>query len=323
MPSDNYPYAVGRVRLLENALLDPTKLARLRELDYTDALRQLNDWGYAADYPVKSDPDALIAFRRGEVRAQVAEITPDPSLTDLFYLDADATNLKLLLKSRLLGGLDDADDAMLAGVFPLGVLQQAVDTRDYTALGDTLCAKLTALEDALTRHVDPRALSAAVDNAIFAHVAAVLHKNKNEFCTRYFTTKIDFINVVSVLRARALGWDETDLYPMLVPGGEVTEGALRAAVSADETQLDSLLASGRGGAHVRNALELYRTGLFAEARDRIDATLLAFAADERYDPFGIGPIAYYILASESECRALRVLFAKKRAGIADGQKGGA
>lgn len=313
MPSDNYPYAVGRVRLLENALLDRGKLARLRELGYDEALRQLNDWGYAADYPIKNDPDALIAFRRAEVRAQVAEITPDPALTDLFYLDMDATNLKLLLKSRLLGGKAEADEALSAGVFPLDTLRQAVENADYSALGEPLCGALGSLEAELKLHVDPRLLSASVDKAIFSHIAAVLKKRRNAFCSNYFTNKIDYTNVLSVLRARALGWDETDLAPMLAPGGRLDEPTLLAALSAAEEQLPALLASGFNAEGLRRALELYRSGSFEAARDQIDESLLALALEGRYDSFGIGPIAWFILASESECRTLRVLFAKKRA----------
>ena len=162
-------------------------------------------------------------------------------------------------------------------------------------------------------HVDPRLLSASVDKAIFTHIAAVLKKRRNAFCSNYFTNKIDYTNVLSVLRARALGWDETDLAPMLAPGGRLDEPTLLAALSAAEEQLPALLASGFNAEGLRRALELYRSSSFEAARDQIDESLLALALEGRYDSFGIGPIAWFILASESECRTLRVLFAKKRA----------
>ena len=49
MPSDNYPYAVGRIKIIEGSLLGESKLARLNELSYAEALKQLNDWGFSAD----------------------------------------------------------------------------------------------------------------------------------------------------------------------------------------------------------------------------------------------------------------------------------
>ncbi|MEG2083829.1 MAG: V-type ATPase subunit, partial [Oscillospiraceae bacterium] len=119
MPSDSYPFAVGRVKLLENGLLDRSKLARLNELTLPEAVRALSDWGYAADYPVKNDIDGMVAFRRRELRSVIDEVTPDKELTDLFYLETDATNFKLLLKYRMLGGygFDHAD--LQSGLFPI------------------------------------------------------------------------------------------------------------------------------------------------------------------------------------------------------------
>ncbi|MEG2233986.1 MAG: V-type ATPase subunit [Oscillospiraceae bacterium] len=312
MPSDNYPYAVGRVKLIENSLLDRSKLLRLRELNYFEALKQLVDWGYAADNPVKTDPDALIDFRRAEVRSIVYDITPNPGLTDLFYLDMDATNIKLLLKSRLLGGEELADEALSKGVFDVSLLRAMVAEKSYSELGEPLCSAMSQLEETLTHHVEPRLLSAAVDNAFFSYIQSSLRKNKNEFCKRYFTSKIDFTNVLSVLRARELHWDKSDFEPMIVCGGDIDRNALLDAVIADEDKLPAILGVGENGDSIKKALGLYMGGSLEEARDMINESLLSLARDERFDSFGIGPIAYFMLASEHEFRTLRVLFAKKR-----------
>ncbi len=314
MPSDNYPYAVGRIRVLESSLLDEGKRARLRELPFAEAVRQLSDWGYAADYPVRTDPDGMIAFRRAEVRALIADLTPRPRLTDLFYLDIDATNIKLLMKNHLLGG-ENYDDVELAqGVFDPELLRDCVQSGRYEPLGPALDEALRAVDAEMKKRVDPRILSAGVDNAFFAHIHAVLAQEKNAFCTRYFTGKIDFQNLLGVLRARELGWDETDFRPMVIPGGQISADRLLAAVSGDEEELGKYLFVGECADEIRKAVSLYKSGSLEQARDLIEASQLALAEKERYDAFGIGPIAYFLLASEAECRALRVLFAKKRTG---------
>lgn len=315
MPTDNFPYAVGRVRILENSLLGSARIQRLTELPYAEALRQLSDWGFAADYPVRTDPDGMIDFRRGEVRAEIAEITPKPQLTDLFYLDIDATNVKLLMKNKLLGGENGDEVQLAAGLFAPDVLRAAVDSGDYAALGPVLDKGLRAVGDEMKKRVDPRILSAGVDNAFFAHIQAVLAKEHNRFCTLYFTSKIDFINVLGVLRARELGWDETDYAPMIVPGGQIPAENLRGAVGADGESFGRLLFAGDNAEAIRQAVSLYRSGSLEEARGVIHASLLSLARGEHYDSFGIGPIAYYLLANEDECRALRVMFAKKRAQV--------
>jgi hypothetical protein len=39
MPRPSYPYAVGRIRVLETRMLDGAKWSRLREADYQEGLR--------------------------------------------------------------------------------------------------------------------------------------------------------------------------------------------------------------------------------------------------------------------------------------------
>lgn len=326
MPSDNYPYAIGRVKIIENTLLDAQRMARLRELPYTDAVRQLSDWGYAADYPVKTDPDALIEFRRKELRAAVDDVTPDKELTDLFYLETDATNVKLLIKYRALGGEEVEATALPDGVFEAATLRECVISGDYSPLGGTLADALDKADDALGDDFNPRILSATVDNAFFAHIFEVLARKKNEFCARYFRTNVDYINVLGVLRARALGWNAEEYAPMTVEGGVIeAETLLEALAAPDDKLADTLAVRGRtdlveldcsDAAVIKNAVELYRAGEFESARGALSGALTELANDERFDSFGIGPVACFALASEREARELRVLFAKKRAGAA-------
>ncbi len=314
MPSDTYPFAVGRIRVIESSLLDRSKLARLAELPYEGALKLLCEWGYAADYPIKTDADALIAFRRTEVRGIIEDVTPDKALTDLFYLDMDATNIKLLIKSRLLGNEDFSSDELTPGLFPIETLRECVSKKDYEPLGEELAQSLKKAEDVLKRERNPRLLSAAVDNAFYSYIMSVLKTHKNEFCTRYFTAKTDFTNILSVLRARALHWDSIELAPMIVPGGTLSGETLCDALECESEKLPSLLAKGDNADAESRALSLYSGGSAEAARASLDEYLLNMAREEKFDPFGIGPIAYFLLASESECKALRVLFAKKRVG---------
>lgn len=326
MPSDNYPYAIGRIKIIENSLLDAQRIARLSELPYAEAVRQLADWGYAADYPVKTDPDALIDFRRKEARALVDEVTPDKELTDLFYLETDATNVKLLLKYRALGGEGLEATPLPDGVFDAETLRECVLSGDYSPLGGVLAERLDKADDAIGEGFNPRTLSAAVDNAFFAHAFEILAAKKNAFCSNYFKTKVDFINVLSVLRARALGWDEEAFAPMIVAGGNISNEALLEAVSANDDKLAELLAvrsrtdlvelDNSDAKVIKSAIELYRAGAFEDARDALADALIKFARDERYDSFGLGPVACFALLSEREAKALRVMFAKKRAGAA-------
>jgi V/A-type H+-transporting ATPase subunit C len=314
MPSDSYPYAIGRVKIIENALLDHARLQRLSELALEDAVKQLSDWGYAAEFPVKDDVDAMIDFRLGEIRDLVREVSPDMALTNLFWLSLDAINLKYLIKARMLKQGEVANSELEQGVFALDVLRRCVSEGDYTPLGQPLADDMTRAEQLLTTETNPRKLSALVDNAIYAHIFSVLGAKHNEFCVRYFKAKIDFTNIVSVFRAKALSWDTAELSEMLVRGGDIPADRLRDSLVAEESRVAGLLGVGPYADLIKKTLELLpgAGGLTAVAEGFNDA-LLDLAKDERFDSFGIGPIAYFMLRGEAECRALRVIFARKRA----------
>ncbi|MEA5051252.1 MAG: V-type ATPase subunit [Oscillospiraceae bacterium] len=312
MPTDNYPYAVGRIRVLESGLLGDAKLARLAELPYDAARRQLLDWGFAAEYPVKEDADGLIDYRRREIRDVIRELTPQPELTDLFYLEYDAINLKLLLKQRLLGGGDVVATELTPGVFDPALLDGAVDAKDYAALGEPLCSRMNDVEARMALSPDPRVLSAMVDDAVFAYIFAALDKHKNAFCEDYFRRKADYTNILSLLRARALRMSEADFEQMLVGGGAIGKDALAGCLGAETELLAARLGGGENGEAVKPALAAYAAGGARAASDALQKALLDAGTAQRDDPFGIGALAAFLLRGEYECRALRRMFAEKR-----------
>lgn len=314
MPSANYPFAVGRIKIIENSLLGESKLARLGELGYAEALKQLNDWGFSAEYPDKTDVDALIDYRRKDIRNTVFDLTPNPELTNLFWLEFDAINLKLLLKSGLLGGNDSIDvSALTGGVFEPSLIRDCVDTKKYEPLGEPLCESMNEVEKRMKLSADPRVLSALVDRAIFGYIFNSLKKNKNAFCINYFKEKADFTNVTSLLRARALKWSAGELSDMLIEGGSIETKSVLSGLEVPADKLAKLFSSSEAGGEIKSALALYNSGSVNSAAESLEKALLSTVRDEKNDSFGIGPIAYYLLMGEYECRALRRMFAKKRA----------
>lgn len=297
MPSASYPYAVGRVRVLEQSLLGDDKLKRLTEAVRGEFPRLLSDWGFAADCPVRNDVDALVEWREHNVREIVAELTPNPALTDLFFMDIDAANIKLLIKSREMG---EQTGEMQRGVWDIALLRSCTEARDYSRLGQPIGE---LLDTADVHPFVPQLLSAKVDNAVYAEIFSLLRRTKNKFCTEYFKLKVDCSNMTSVLRGKALGYSEEQLEPLLVPGGNIPHSSLLAALSAES--------SGFHGHGLPD--EFVNAAESANAQERINQLLTEFGQQNAYDSFGIGPIVNYAVTALGECRAIRVAYA--RAGL--------
>ncbi len=312
MPQKSYPYAVGRVRALETKVLDEVKWNRLYECTEREALRLIVDAGYGRQEA--EDIEQIISFEQQKLREEIYELTPDAELTNLFYLQYDAHNLKVLLKSRLLK-TEPSDDMFERGTFNVELIKVCVDNYDYSMLPNPLRTCLTQLEEDLSQEHwrNPRLVSAAVDNAIFRHRFSILDKKKNPLVLKYFTAQVDFANVLSMLRARALGWNEGQIRPMLIDGGEIDKSKLISALDANDESLSGILGSGSNWLIISSAVEEFAaTGSAQRAESVFTLELMKVAQSERYSSFEIGPIVSYMLLRDNEALKLRELFANKR-----------
>lgn len=326
MPADSYPFAVGRIRGLERSYLDAAAFHRLAEQPIEQAVKSLADSGYGQEAANKSDPDALIDAEMQTLRELIEELTPDKRLTDLFWLEQDATNLKLLLKARMLG--DEVEDSAFAkGLFDIETLRAAVEEKDYTAFPANLAESLSAVEQMIDKRestqqrVDPLTVSAEVDKAVYGYIFSELKKTRNKFIASYFGARVDFTNVLSLLRARALKWDRAKFSAVFVPGGEVKEKDLLEVYDLPVDNIERAVDFGTQYSAIRQGLSAYMNerGSVAAAAEVYDRKLMDVAGEERYDSFGIGPIVYYLLRKADEGKQLQVLFAKKRAAEAAGR----
>ncbi len=315
MPQASCPYAVGRVRELENSMLDTAKLRRIVAADLDESFKILHDSGYGAGAVATNDVEELIRTELVRTRKLVWEITPDEKITCLFLLQLDAHNLKALLKGRILG-VDASDMLEEGGFFPLAVLQKCVSEKNYFALPATIKRGLEELEKSLLRGISPRQLSAAVEVAVFRYIAEVIEQQNNSYAREYFGALADLTNVRSLIRARVLGWDAQMLEPLLIPGGGIGKLHVLAALDVPNEQLPFKLNRGFYGSVIVQALEEYLVKHSAVVLEkRMNSALMRVVRTARNDIFGLGPIVGYLLGREAEAKALRLIFAAKRAGV--------
>ncbi|HIU93680.1 MAG TPA: V-type ATPase subunit, partial [Candidatus Aphodomorpha intestinavium] len=113
MQQPSCAYACARISALENGLLDRRAVKRMADGSLEDAMRVLLDARYG-NLPdaTASDCERMIENVRAEAAREIRAISPKPELTDLFLLETDVHNLKLLIKARL---LEQAEVPLLLG----------------------------------------------------------------------------------------------------------------------------------------------------------------------------------------------------------------
>lgn len=314
MPQPSYTYANARLSALSTRLIEPQTIRRMTDGTLADALRTLQDIRYGGTGDGEADIERLIAAELQDALEEIRALSPDPSLTDLFLLRADAQNLKALIKARLLGS--EELPWTKGGLYERETLFEMVREQNYRELPKPFTDELMRLEKQLQSHVDPQLISVALDRAYLKH--ALLVSQKDAVVHRYFSALADFDNVLTYLRVRAMGGSREMLDDLLLPEGGIQKRQLMETFDLSFEYLNRILSA----SVCREALLLglnamQRTGNIGEVEKARDNYLLSLFTPHRYETDSIYPVIGYYLAKEREGRAIRLIITAKRNNLPD------
>ncbi|MEG1524232.1 MAG: V-type ATPase subunit [Clostridia bacterium] len=317
MPQPSYAYACARISALEKGLLSSATVKRMAEGSLEDAMRQLLDVRYGGMPDASAgDCERMIENVRKETVQTVQELSPEPKLTDLFLLQTDIHNLKVLIKAGMLGTTDFAWQE--GGLYSRERLTAAVRDQSFADLPQELANVLDALMRKLKIQPEPQFVSILLDYGYLAHAMKTVEFCKEPFAKQYFTALCDFGNVLTFLRLRAMGAQKEDLRELLLPAGGIL---IQTLIDAYELSADTLLKvlSGSVAKDAMNAglTAMMVSGNISMLEKERDNYLLGLVKDHRHDTLTIFPIVGYYLARDREAKAVRLILTVKRNGLDD------
>lgn len=317
MPQPSYPYACARLSALEKGLLDAATLRRMADSSLDDAMRVLLDARYGSiPDATPSDCERMIDTERRTVAREIRELSPNPALTDLFLLETDVHNLKILIKARLLG--ETRPEWSEGGLFCREHLDKWISDGDYRQLPAPIAAALTELDAILRVGIAPQKISVLLDRAYLVYAMDTAKRCGASFAERYFTALCDFDNVLTFLRMRAMGALREDMRDMLLAEGTITHKALLDAYELSYDSLNRVLSDSIAkDALITGLAEMQRTGRIGALEKARDDYLLSLIKPHRYDVTTIYPIVGYLLAKQREAQAIRLIITVKRNGLDD------
>ncbi len=312
MPQESIGYAVGRISMLRRDALDASRLERLLSTaSYAEAKRTLSEIGWTS--AEEADYEQLAKERVADASRIVRQLSTDEKVTDCFLLKYDIANLKMLLKARCLG--ISADCLSDSGTMAVDTLRHAVADHQYKFLPEPIAQAMEELEKELVINVDPMTIDVKLDQAMFRQIFLNLKKTKCRTAVSYFQARVDLLNVLTMLRVKHMKKDTAFFMNVLLEGGTIADADWQKAY-AEAEQLPKLLA--KYGATVQDAA--YRavndTAHLPGLEKAMDNELLKLFLPCKYDNMRLEFILSYLLATEREAAAVRLVMAGKANGFA-------
>ncbi len=317
MPQPSYAYACARISALEKSLFGKDAVRRMAEGSLEDALRQLSDAKYG-NLPdaTGEDTERMIESVRKQTAETIRELSPDSALTDLFLIQTDAQNLKVLIKARLLGMTDTV--FLEGGLYSREQLGAMVAEAKYDLLPEDLKTAMQRLEAKLKISQEPQLVSVYADYGYHAHCLTASKTVKEPFVKQYFAALCDFNNVITFLRMRAMGAQKEDLKEVLLPSAGVQIESLIAAYELSAETLTKAISGSVAKSALQDGLnQMLVTGNIAMLEKTRDDYLLSLVNEHRHESMTIFPVVGYYLARDREAKAVRLILTVKRNGLDD------
>ncbi|MBE0477806.1 V-type ATPase subunit [Candidatus Aerophobetes bacterium] len=328
-----YAYPTGRIRGLEKYLLKDADLARIKEgKDLEESFQNLSHfYPYSESIKVCDGADD---FERGldeewrRTYLEVRSFAPEPELVELFWLEQDFHNMKVLFKlhaqQKLPQEIDKVKNISTSGTLNPALLLNAITKGDVSLLPPFLKEIISEVMDMMEREITAREIALFLDRVYFQKLLSDTAKLKDYFLKELTGIIVDSVNIKSLLRIKLWGRDREQEYKLLeasiIDGGKIKKDTI--SKFAGES-LDSLLELAKGTMYQRifqRALEEWKERHSLFSLDRLlEDTLFSFTYKGFYITFGREPLVNYIMLKKSEIKKLRSILRSKKANFSEAQ----
>ena len=297
--------AGARVRSRELSLLNESVIAQLCAASgEEECLRILSEKGWGnPDLPSEE------MFREEEKKtwAFIRELVPDNmQIFDVFRLEDDYHNLKAAVKEACIDG-DHPGIFAEGGTLDPEMLKRALAESDYEALPKDMREVAREAKETLLQTRDGQLCDAVIDRAALEAVRIAGEASGVPLLRDYGELICATGDIKTAVRSAKCGKERQFLMKALAPCSSLDVELLADAASSGTEAVMAYLD------HT----------VYADAADELKKSLAAFErwCDNRmietirpeiHNPFGIGPVAAYILARENEIKTVRIILAAKR-----------
>lgn len=310
----DFLYISARLRALEGQLLSHERMERMLEArSDEDAAKVLSECGYQGlEKPTMDALSGALAQARAETFGELAQMSPNADIVDVFRIKYDYHNLKALIKCHKTG--KNPENMLVdAGRYTPETLRRAVEQGETSQLSDDLRRAMETAGEVLSATGDPQKSDFYLDRACYGEMIALAQRSGSSFLLGYVRLQIDGANLKTVVRCTRMKKDADFLRGALLPGGTVSqESILSCAVSGSSL---STVFTGRLAQAAGVGDTVKKGGRQTEFERLIDNALNDYLQSSRLTSFGDGVLVAFAAAKENEITAARIIMSGRLGGV--------
>ena len=303
--SEQYTYAVARIRALEVSLFSDSTIDQLIACQsYDQALQFLEEKGWG-DTESSGDAEKILTREEEKTWEVVKDLSIGMEHFDVLSYPKLFHNLKAAVKEVCTGDKNRHiyyEDVRIPGE----EMRKIVEDRDFGKLPDSMRIAGEEAYETLLHTGDGQLCDVIIDRAALDAIRAAGERSKEEIVRQYAESTVAVADIRIAVRACKTGKSSDFMKKAMAECDTLDKERLIHAAVSGMDQIMSYLAETKYG---DGALALAES---ASAFERwCDNRIIETIKPQKYNPFTVGPIVAYILARLNEIKTVRIILTCK------------
>lgn len=310
--SENYIYAVARIRALELSLFSQTTIEQLLAAkSYKESLQFLVEHGWGDSDTDMADADAILNKETEKTWAVIKEMVDDMSVFDVILIPNLYHNLKAAIKTVVAGDVD-------AELFYNNVsvdgkkMIEIIKNRDFKELPEDMQKCAEEAYECMVHTNDGQMCDVIIDRGTLEAIKKAAAEAKDDLLKAYAETTVAVANIKIAVRSFKTAKTMEFIKRAMAPCETINIDRLaKAALSGMEDMIKYLEETEYAGG--AEALAESSSAFERWCDNRIIETI----RPQKYNAFSVGPLVAYILARLNEIKTVRIVLSGKLNGLPD------
>lgn len=304
--SEQYTYAVARIRAKELSLLSEQDINRLMSCEnYENCLSILRDKGWGDEATDFNNYETILNLEEKKVWQLMSELVTNKDIFNIILLPIDFHNLKAAIKGYITESLSE-DLFIHGGTVESSYLTQCIKDGEFSKLPTYMVEPAKEAFDRLLHTSDGQLCDNIIDKALLEVINIEGQKTKVKLIRDYSELYVASADIKIAIRSQIMKKNIEFLKSMLVKCGSLDiEKLAMAAIDGHESLCNYLEMTPYADAITFINESLQRFELWC------DNKIMELISREKYNSFSTGPIIAYVLARRNEIKVVRIILSGK------------